>query len=104
MRKVSRATEGITSLVISVFLKRVMTPAPASLFELKLPWKEPDTQLGKFQPMEFVENCLLKSSILPAQPWGVVQKEKKNRGKKINPQGRNNLYIFLPSVSLGTGL
>lgn len=56
MRKVSRATEGITRLVIYIFLKRVIIPAPASLLELKLPWKEPDTQLGKFQPTGFVEN------------------------------------------------
>lgn len=73
MRKVSRATEGITSLVIYIFLKkRVITPAPASLFELKHPWKEPDTQLGKFQPMEFVENCLKILSSLPAQLWDVM--------------------------------
>lgn len=82
MRKVSRATEGITSSVISVFLKRVMTPTPASLFELRLPWKEPDTRLGKLQPVEFAENCLIILSILPAQPWGVVQKEKMEEKKE----------------------
>lgn len=74
-------------MVIYIFLKRVTTPAPASLSELKLPWKEPDTQLGKFQPMVFVENWLIILSTLPAQPWDVVQKNQKIEEKK-NPRGK----------------
>lgn len=108
MRKICRATEGNTSLVIYIFLKRVVTPAPASLSELKLPWKEPDTQHGKFQPMAFVENRLIILSTLPAQPWDAVQKNTENnkeRKRKTHEEEKEEIiFTFSSRVSpLGQG-
>lgn len=100
MRKICRATEGNTSLVIYIFLKRVVTPAPASLSELKLPWKEPDTQHGKFQPMVFVENRLIILSTLPAQPWDAVQKNTENnkeRKRKTHEEEKEEIIFTFSS-------